>query len=357
MGSEDRAGEQGRGGNGGRPCGGGLGSCPPRNGESRRSPSRDHDPHGRRSFTLCGPGLRRSARLVFTLAAEGRVGRGGACGSARGRQVGIPRTRDDAAGPATPDPARNRSSRPIMVPARRWPMRTSPARSPAISWAGNSGPAWIGRARPRRIKRPWSSIRPTWPRGWTGRSSWSTTRTAYVTLPARGWTTPSRSIARPSGSLARGTGWTRWKLNLAADLLYREKYVELEKLAARAGKSEAWRAFFVAAVAASEGVRRGRPPGGRRCARQRRPRRNPRRRGRQPAKGAALPAGGRALRSRPRSGPTAVASFAPRPRRCRNFAVLIPTRNWPATRRGERCNNCSKRDYAAARRRRRFQRC
>jgi transglutaminase-like putative cysteine protease/tetratricopeptide (TPR) repeat protein len=44
------------------------------------------------------------------------------------------------------------------------------------------------------------------------------------------------------------------ELNLATDLLYREKYVEVEKLAVRAGKSETWRALFVAAVAAHEGV-------------------------------------------------------------------------------------------------------
>lgn len=40
------------------------------------------------------------------------------------------------------------------------------------------------------------------------------------------------------------------EINLATDLLYREKFAELEKLASRAGKSAAWRAFLVAAVAA-----------------------------------------------------------------------------------------------------------
>ena len=44
------------------------------------------------------------------------------------------------------------------------------------------------------------------------------------------------------------------ELNLATLLLYREKYAELEKLAARAGKSVSWRGFLVAAVAARQGV-------------------------------------------------------------------------------------------------------
>jgi hypothetical protein len=44
------------------------------------------------------------------------------------------------------------------------------------------------------------------------------------------------------------------EVNLATVLLYREKYAELEKLAARAGKSASWRGFLVAAVAARQGV-------------------------------------------------------------------------------------------------------
>ena len=44
------------------------------------------------------------------------------------------------------------------------------------------------------------------------------------------------------------------ELNLATVLLYREKYAELEKLAARAGKSASWRGLLVAAVAARQGV-------------------------------------------------------------------------------------------------------
>jgi hypothetical protein len=44
------------------------------------------------------------------------------------------------------------------------------------------------------------------------------------------------------------------EVNLALDLLYREKYIELEKLAARAEKSPSWRGFLVAAVAARQGV-------------------------------------------------------------------------------------------------------
>ncbi len=72
-------------------------------------------------------------------------------------------------------------------------------------------------------------------------------------------------------------------------------------------------------------------------------RRNPRRRGRIPAKGPALSRRRPCSMSRPRRVPTAVASSAPRPRRWRNFAARILTRNWPATRRGGRCNNCSKR--------------
>ena len=44
------------------------------------------------------------------------------------------------------------------------------------------------------------------------------------------------------------------EVNLGLDLLYREKYVELEKLAARAEKSASWRGFLVAAVAARQGV-------------------------------------------------------------------------------------------------------
>ena len=42
--------------------------------------------------------------------------------------------------------------------------------------------------------------------------------------------------------------------NLALALLFNEKYAELEKLAARAEKSSAWRGFLVAAVAARQGV-------------------------------------------------------------------------------------------------------
>jgi hypothetical protein len=44
------------------------------------------------------------------------------------------------------------------------------------------------------------------------------------------------------------------EVNLATALLYREKYAELEKLAARAGKAASWRGFLVAAVAARQGV-------------------------------------------------------------------------------------------------------
>ena len=44
------------------------------------------------------------------------------------------------------------------------------------------------------------------------------------------------------------------EVNLATALLYREKYSELAKLAARAGKSASWRGFLVAAVAAENGV-------------------------------------------------------------------------------------------------------
>jgi tetratricopeptide (TPR) repeat protein len=40
------------------------------------------------------------------------------------------------------------------------------------------------------------------------------------------------------------------EINMATALLYREKYADLEKLAGRAGKSAAWRAFLLAAVAA-----------------------------------------------------------------------------------------------------------
>ncbi len=44
------------------------------------------------------------------------------------------------------------------------------------------------------------------------------------------------------------------EVNLATVLLYREKYADLEKLAARAGKAASWRGFLVAAVAARQGV-------------------------------------------------------------------------------------------------------
>jgi transglutaminase-like putative cysteine protease len=44
------------------------------------------------------------------------------------------------------------------------------------------------------------------------------------------------------------------EINLALALLFSEKYAELEKLAARAEKSAAWRGFLVAAVAAHQGV-------------------------------------------------------------------------------------------------------
>jgi len=44
------------------------------------------------------------------------------------------------------------------------------------------------------------------------------------------------------------------EVNLATALLYSEKYADLEKLAARAGKSAAWRGFLVAAVAARRGI-------------------------------------------------------------------------------------------------------
>jgi tetratricopeptide (TPR) repeat protein len=44
------------------------------------------------------------------------------------------------------------------------------------------------------------------------------------------------------------------EVNLALALLFSEKYAELEKLAARAGKSAAWRGFLVAAVAARQRV-------------------------------------------------------------------------------------------------------
>jgi hypothetical protein len=44
------------------------------------------------------------------------------------------------------------------------------------------------------------------------------------------------------------------EVNLALALLFSEKYAELEKLAARAEKSNAWRGFLVAAVAARQGV-------------------------------------------------------------------------------------------------------
>ncbi len=44
------------------------------------------------------------------------------------------------------------------------------------------------------------------------------------------------------------------EVNLALALLFSEKYAELEKLAARAEKSTAWRGFLVAAVAARQGV-------------------------------------------------------------------------------------------------------
>jgi hypothetical protein len=44
------------------------------------------------------------------------------------------------------------------------------------------------------------------------------------------------------------------EVNLATALLYCEKYADLEKLAARAGKSATWRGFLVAAVAARQGV-------------------------------------------------------------------------------------------------------
>jgi tetratricopeptide (TPR) repeat protein len=44
------------------------------------------------------------------------------------------------------------------------------------------------------------------------------------------------------------------EVNLALDLLFSEKYAELEKLAARADKSTAWRGFLAAAVAARQGV-------------------------------------------------------------------------------------------------------
>jgi len=44
------------------------------------------------------------------------------------------------------------------------------------------------------------------------------------------------------------------EVNLALALLFSEKYAELEKLAARAEKSTAWRGFLVAAIAARQGV-------------------------------------------------------------------------------------------------------
>jgi len=44
------------------------------------------------------------------------------------------------------------------------------------------------------------------------------------------------------------------EVNLALALLFSEKYAELEKLAARAEKSTAWRGFLVAAMAARQGV-------------------------------------------------------------------------------------------------------
>jgi hypothetical protein len=44
------------------------------------------------------------------------------------------------------------------------------------------------------------------------------------------------------------------EVNLATALLYREKYAELEKLAAREGKAASWRGLLVAAVAARQGV-------------------------------------------------------------------------------------------------------
>jgi len=44
------------------------------------------------------------------------------------------------------------------------------------------------------------------------------------------------------------------EVNLALALLFSEKYAELEKLAARAEKSTAWRGFLVAAIAARHGV-------------------------------------------------------------------------------------------------------
>ena len=121
-------------------------------------------------------------------------------------------------------------------------------------WAATSGPAWIGPARPRPMARPWNSTPRTLPRGWIMASCWSTTRTVCVMPPARGWTKPSKSIARPSGSLGRGIIWINLEVNLALALLFSERYAELEKLAARAEKSTAWRGFLVAAVAARQGV-------------------------------------------------------------------------------------------------------
>ena len=72
--------------------------------------------------------------------------------------------------------------------------------------------------------------------------------------PARGWRKRSKSIARPSGSLGRAIGSIQLEVNLALALLFSEKYADLEKLAARAEKSTAWRGFLVAAVAARQGV-------------------------------------------------------------------------------------------------------
>ena len=85
------------------------------------------------------------------------------------------------------------------------------------------------------------------------------------------------------------------EVNLALALLFSEKYADLEKLAARAEKSAAWRGFLVAAVAARQGVLGCRAQGERDCRRRRRAARDPAKRGRVSPAGAALCPGRRAL--------------------------------------------------------------
>ena len=83
--------------------------------------------------------------------------------------------------------------------------------------------------------------------------------------------------------------------NLALALLFSEKYADLEKLAARAEKSPAWRGFLVAAVAARRGVAEADPQGERNFRRRRRAAGGPGKRGRVSPAGAALCPGQRHL--------------------------------------------------------------